>query len=82
MYTVYGKKGCSFCEKAVRLLENTQESYNYIDIDKLPEAREYIQSIGAKTVPQVFDDDDNRIGGYEELYVHIHTVSDFSTDLF
>ena len=82
MYTVYGKKGCPFCEKAVELLESKQESYSYIDIDKLPEAREYIRSIGATKVPQVFDDEDNHIGGYVPLYWLFYPSGDFKSDLF
>ena len=66
MFTVYGKPGCPYCTEAIKLLEDSSYSYRYVDISEDKGAREYVVSLGVKTVPQVFHSD-NHVGGYDEL---------------
>lgn len=69
MYTVLGKDGCKFCDMAIELLESKGLEYEYIQIDK--EGNEAylneLKSLGLKTVPQIKDEGNKLIGGYQEL---------------
>jgi len=75
MFEVYGKENCPYCAMALDALDlNSGEEYVYIDIDEDAASGEYIRSLGAKTVPQIFyypDHRDNKqmihVGGYEDL---------------
>lgn len=73
-YYVYGKPGCGWCTKAKALLKEKGKAFNYIDISKVPSAKEYILSEGHETVPQVYavtPEVDQHIGGYEQLVAHL-----------
>ena len=70
MYTIYGQPGCQYCERALEVAKG-YGSYQYIDISESASAQFYIkETLGAKTVPQIFHDD-KHIGGYEDLLDHI-----------
>lgn len=64
MYKIYTKAGCSYCCKAKSLLETKGLQYEEIPVDDT--ARQFLTSIGAKTVPQIFVSG-IYIGGYNEL---------------
>lgn len=66
MYTIYGKSSCPFCTKAEELLNEKGYEYKYIDITQCNETLSYIKSLGCRTVPQVFKDQDH-VGGYDDL---------------
>lgn len=69
MYTVFGKDGCKFCEMTIELLEYRGVEYEYIQIDK--EGNEVylneLKAMGLKTLPQIMDEKNILIGGYQEL---------------
>lgn len=60
MFWVYGKQDCSYCRRAVELLQGHNQRVAYIDIANIPNTANW------KTVPQVFTETDH-IGGYEDL---------------
>ena len=64
---VYGKQGCSFCEKAKTLCELYELEYEYIDCTFDEEALDFLIESGFRTVPQVFIDGEY-VGGYTDLY--------------
>lgn len=66
---IYSSTFCPYCTRAKNLLERKQVSYNEINLDeqrdKMPEMLE--KSGGARSVPQIFIDDQH-IGGCDDLY--------------
>lgn len=69
MYSVYGKEWCVYCDRAKTLLMSKNLPFIYFDIEKSDDARKWAleSSGGQKSVPIIFDKDDNHIGGFEEL---------------
>lgn len=63
MWYVYGKEGCTYCKKAVDLLEQMGQKVSYIDM------KDVENTAGWKTVPQIFTEK-HHIGGYAELEKH------------
>ena len=81
MYTIYGQPGCPYCERAKTAVMNRYD-YEYIDISDSAAAQFYIkETLGAKTVPQIFLDGEY-IGGYENLMVHLSSQEFDQGDLF
>lgn len=64
---IIGKENCSFCEKAMKLLDQEQIRYKYVDWS---ECRELVERIKREqkhmTFPKVFIDG-AFVGGYTEL---------------
>lgn len=57
---------CMWCEKAKRLLDELKYDYTELDITKEPGLLKFMQGLGLRTVPQVFDRH-TRLGGYTDL---------------
>ena len=70
---VYGKAGCTFCDKAVALLKEYEIGYEYIDLMEDEDALKMIKGSGYRTVPQIFTDNGTHIGGYTELVQYLQT---------
>ena len=67
MYTIYGKKQCPYCQKAVQHVSLFESNYNYVDINLDLTARDFITSdLGFTTVPVIFHGD-VLVGGYHDL---------------
>lgn len=72
MYTVYGKQGCTFCEKAEDLLNQLGLEYEYkelgVDILAADFKRMFVENYNqvVTTVPQILHEGDY-VGGYTEL---------------
>jgi len=70
MYTIYGQPGCPYCQKAKEFADGYVD-YEYIDISESASAQYYIkESLGAKTVPQIFDGE-THVGGYDEFVRYV-----------
>lgn len=67
---VYGTPDCSYCDKAVELLEREQTPYTYYDVTKDLEALQTLKDRKLRTVPQVWVDNIH-IGGYTQLREHL-----------
>ncbi len=68
VYTVYSKKNCSFCDRAVMLLEDRDHK---VVIKKIDEDISFFTEMRAKaplmkTMPVIFKED-QLIGGYSDL---------------
>jgi glutaredoxin 3 len=80
MYTIYSKPNCTYCKQAKALLDSLNLDYVEIELDvgqeKLPTGTYVPVSTllelvpGAKTVPQIFDND-HHIGGFKELKTYL-----------
>jgi glutaredoxin 3 len=71
MYIIYGKKLCSYCNKAVTLLQSRGLSFVYHSMDDRADELVEISTIyNWRTVPLVIktkDSDSKFIGGYDDL---------------
>ena len=67
MITVYSRPGCKWCESSKTLLELKGVVFNelMLDVDITVDQLKTLVP-GAKSVPQIMDDDIH-IGGYKEL---------------
>ena len=55
MIKVYATTWCGDCKMALKVLDERQVAYQYIDIDREPEAAKLVQEIngGFRTVPTI-----------------------------
>ena len=51
--TVFGKKGCMQCKMTSSIFTDNDIDFDYIDIEDVPEAREYINGLGFQGLPVV-----------------------------
>lgn len=81
MYTVYSKPDCPFCTSAKTLLEIRGIPYEEKQLGRDLSADEF-KSIypWARTVPQIFDDENNLIGGFSHLKEKFATQSSSRED--
>ena len=56
MLTIYSKTVCPYCVNAKNYLKSKDIPFREINIEQDSEAREFIQSRGLRTVPQIFMD--------------------------
>ena len=54
MLTVYSKTVCPYCVQAKNFLKARGIEFREINIEQDDEAREFIQSAGHRTVPQIY----------------------------
>lgn len=72
---IYGKSGCSFCEKSKTLCELYGLEYEYIDCTFNEDALDFLIENGFRSVPQIYVDG-THIGGYTELYTKLTEAVD------
>ncbi len=65
MILVYTKDNCTYCDQAKALLKLRELEYKEINI-KEDQALDYLLSLGLKTVPQIWINDEH-IGGFKQL---------------
>lgn len=70
MVKIYGKTGCSYCDKTKVLCELYGLEYKYIDCTFDEEALDFLTENGFRTVPQIFIDG-THVGGYTDLYAKL-----------
>ena len=58
---IYTTPYCPFCKRAKELLENKKVKFNEIDLSQMPDKFDEMvkKSNGAKTVPQIFVEDEH-----------------------
>lgn len=68
---MYGKDNCSYCFKATTALEMNNLDYEYIDIEKDPQAKQYVKdqwtARGEKPTVPLIEINGQHAGGYTEL---------------
>lgn len=74
MITIYGKPSCVWCDRAKRLADTFELSYEYKDVsDKSILEELKTKKPDIKTVPQIWWHD-NHIGGYEQFAEEIENT--------
>jgi glutaredoxin len=67
MIKIYGKQNCGFCVQSVQLLESLGIEYEKYIIDENISRDEFIAKFpDVRTVPLIYDNEE-RIGGYQQL---------------
>ena len=66
MYKVYSTLNCVYCELARSALNEKNIEFEDIKLDT-DEKKKFFKEQGFRTVPQIYDDEDNHIGGWDEL---------------
>ena len=66
-YVVVGNIGCMYCDMAKELIKETNSTCDYFGIDSEPWVRDLFKRCGIKTVPQIWTEEGEYIGGYAEL---------------
>ena len=66
MYKVYSTLNCVYCELARTALNEKNIEFEDIKLDT-DEKKKFFKEQGFRTVPQIYDDEDNHIGGWDEL---------------
>lgn len=69
-WVIVGKPNCPWCDKAKALLDAKGIGYDYVDLSQRPDVKDWVLSVGIKTVPQVFHLG-VRVGGYEQTEVYV-----------
>lgn len=54
MLTIYSKTVCPYCVNAKNYLKSKNINFREVNIEEDVEAREFITSLGLRTVPQIF----------------------------
>jgi glutaredoxin len=67
MYTLVGRVDCPHCSKAMGLLRDKGCTVNYYSLNDSKWVLDLFKKSGIKTVPQIWDQSGNCIGGYQEL---------------
>jgi glutaredoxin len=71
MILIYGKDGCSYCERAKTLCESQGLAHEYLTMGEDYTREQLFETFpGAKTVPQIVVNG-TKIGGYTELLNYI-----------
>lgn len=64
---IFGRNGCSYCDKAIDLMKSHNLEFTYLPLEKWPDARDFIVRVYRhRTVPCIFLGDEF-VGGYSEL---------------
>ena len=77
-YIVLGTTNCEFCTKAKYLLRKERVSFTSYSLDT-PSSRwllTLIKEAGMKTVPQIWDNKGDYVGGYKELVQQLERNKD------
>lgn len=73
MYVVITREQCNFCDLAKAMLKN--KNLSYVEYNVHSTSSKWVLTLLKKTnlttVPQIFDEQGNLIGGYTELKEHL-----------
>ena len=71
MILIYGKDGCSYCQKAKALCEARGYVYEYLTLDTDFTREQLLETFpGARTVPQIVVNG-LKVGGYDDFIKYI-----------
>ena len=66
-YKIYSKSGCIFCDASMDLLEKNSIKFEEIKIDNDAQSLAFLRLKNLRTVPQIWNENDEHIGGYTDL---------------
>lgn len=68
MITIYSRNNCAHCQSAKQFLQQRNINFREVNIEQDPQAREFVQSQGHRTVPQIYVGDRLLVdGGWSAL---------------
>ena len=67
MYTLYTTENCEWCDMAKKLLFSHNLEFVNVILDTPKKKKEFKESTGHKTVPQVYHESGEHIGNYDKL---------------
>ena len=71
MYTLYTTENCIWCSRAKSLLFSYNLEFIVVILDTAEKKAEFKSRTGLKTVPQVYSESGEFIGGYDELVEYL-----------
>mgnify|MGYP002839399311 CR=1 FL=1 len=74
MYTIYTTETCGYCYAAKKLLTANDIEYKEIDLNTTEKKNFFKHETGLKTVPQIYTDNGDHIGGYDDLVEHMNST--------
>ena len=80
-YYIIVKEGCSWCGKAIDLIEKSGGTYSelvYENLGSITWPVLFMRTHGFKTVPQIFDSQYNLIGGYDSLNSYLNGYANYN----
>ena len=63
---VFTKYACGYCYMAKNLLKSKNITFEEVNIEDHPEAREFVINEGHRTMPQIYINEKN-VGGFDQL---------------
>ncbi len=73
MYTLYTTENCEWCVLAKNLLFSHNLEFVNVILDTPKKKKEFKESTGHSTVPQVYSESGEHIGGYDQLVEFLST---------
>lgn len=67
MFKIYTKNDCIWCTKAKNILKENNIMYKEYNIDEDHTSKMVLKQLRLKTVPQIWDQIDSHLGGYNNL---------------
>lgn len=74
-YIIIGQSNCRFCQQSKILLDDHGISFRYLDLDDMNWLKAIIKRSDLTTVPIIFNDRQEIIGGYNELDKYLESIS-------
>ena len=74
-YIILARPNCPYCTKATDLMKEHRQSFSYYDLYEQTWLLKLVKDAGRTTVPIIFDNNGNEIGGYAELETHFESIS-------
>lgn len=73
MYTIITKESCPFCIKAKKVFAEKNLNFGELKVYEDITREEFYERVppGVTTVPQIWLNDEEYIGGYEDLLKHL-----------
>ena len=74
MYTIYTTENCVYCKESKNLLVEYNKEYLEVKLDNQKKVTDFKENTGFTTVPQIYRESGDHIGGYEQLRDHLNKV--------
>lgn len=73
-FVIIGKKNCTWCDKAIKLLDSRVSHIQYFDVGSYPDILPLLDGFRLFTVPQIWHVDEDgpyHVGGYQDLVEYL-----------
>lgn len=73
-FRILGSDNCVYCTKARSLLDQYKIPYVYVNVSEDDREKQNLIRQGLKTVPQVWDSQNNYVGGFNSLNLLVEST--------